>query len=460
MGQPQTETPAPQTVPASVPYAPAPTTPTVTQVPDAKPKAPKAKVQAWYAKPQIVGVAALIVLILLLLGYRFLGPLVLALVVLVVGVIGFFAALAWRHKSRNAARRAAAGGRTPGGRTGGGVGGSGRTGGRMTALRSKLPQALGGTRGRSTGRTASVGSGRSSRNPFSKEARSARAAKRATRTSSGSGDLTGRRGIFGRKPKANSSGSGRSRGSGGSSKIGGGKFGSRSSSSKPKAKSGPRSTVRKVGNLAKAFWGGVKEGAASKTAATSTPKTGAEHLPGSASLPRPRGAAGQPVAPSKPTQTAPAQPEQQNGPRHSAQPNTTGGSTTMSDNMQYADDQSLQRWGANLGGASQAADEVARLFAEAEAAKARFSEVFGKMATQAESELPTSPTLVADVQSVKVRADQAASSDEWRAVAADAEALPATYRREHETDQDRLDSPRGGIAQEKRADVTTATQDN
>ena len=128
--------------------------------------------------------------------------------------------------------------------------------------------------------------------------------------------------------------------------------------------------------------------------------------------------------------------------------------------IQYSDDQSLQRWGANLGGASAAADEVARLYAEAEAAKARFNQVFGKIATQAESELPTSPTLVADVQGVKAKADQAASCDEWRSVAAEAEQLPAVYRREHETDQDRLDAPRGGIAQEKRADVTAATQDN
>lgn len=128
--------------------------------------------------------------------------------------------------------------------------------------------------------------------------------------------------------------------------------------------------------------------------------------------------------------------------------------------MQFADDQSLQRWGANLAGASTAADEVARKYAEAEAARARYQEVLSKIAAQGESELPTSPRLLADVQSVLARASQAASADDWRAVSADAETLPAVFRREHETDVDRLETPRGGHAQERRADITAATQDN
>lgn len=128
--------------------------------------------------------------------------------------------------------------------------------------------------------------------------------------------------------------------------------------------------------------------------------------------------------------------------------------------IQFNDDQSLQRWGANLNGASGAADEVARLYAQAEAARARYQQRFGQVTSQAESDLPASPRLVAEVQAVKSKADQAASADAWRAVAADAEQLPALYRREHETDQDRLDTPRNGIAQERRADVGAAVQDN
>lgn len=128
--------------------------------------------------------------------------------------------------------------------------------------------------------------------------------------------------------------------------------------------------------------------------------------------------------------------------------------------MQYSDDQSLQRAGANLVGAEQAADEVARKFAEAEAAAAEWRSTFGKMRDQFETDLPTSQRLVADVQAVHVRATGAVTADGWRGVAADAAVLPSTYRVEHESDEDRLAAPRTSRAAEKRADVATAEQDN
>lgn len=523
MTQPQTQTPAPQAVPASVPYAPAPT-PQVASVPDPKtPRTRTPKPPAWYRKPQFVAVGGLLLVILLLLGYHFLGPLVLAAIVLALGAVGFFAALAWRRKGRNAA---GAGGRQtpraarPGGlgarlaamragRSTGAVGPvrAGGTAGRLAGLRSKLPRALGGTRARSTGtggpgRSTSSGPGgpgrstRSSRNPFSRTARAVRSEKRAARRStsgagrsiSSGGGAPGKPGSapkkssgggFGRAARGAVAGVGRAARAatrrGGSSKPGASSGGESALRPGGATKPGAKPTTKPTGSkwstssptakateLAKAFWGGVKQGAAPKHAAKPDPKTattgdGRPH--GSKPSPRPRGADGQPTPASKPTQTTPERPATR-GPKHSAGPstNTTGGNT-MTD-IQFSDDQSLQRWGANLGGTSTAADEVARLFAEAEAAKAHFNAIFGRIANQAESELPTSPTLVADVQVVKSKADAAASADEWRAVAADAEQLPARYRREHETDQDRLNSPRVGIAQEKRADVTAATQDN
>lgn len=128
--------------------------------------------------------------------------------------------------------------------------------------------------------------------------------------------------------------------------------------------------------------------------------------------------------------------------------------------IQFNDDQSLQRWGANLKGAEEAAAEVARLYAEAEAAKERFTSTFGKIRDQGETDLPTSDRVVADVQSLHQRATTAHSADEWRSVAADAATLPTTYQREHETDEDRVNAPRKSHAAEMRADVARATQDN
>jgi hypothetical protein len=125
----------------------------------------------------------------------------------------------------------------------------------------------------------------------------------------------------------------------------------------------------------------------------------------------------------------------------------------------YTDDQSLQSWGRNLGGIKDAAAEVARLYAEAEAAKERLNAVVGKMRDQGETDLPASDQVVAEVQSLHQRATAATSADEWRSIVADAETLPGTYRREHETDEDRVHAPRRSLAAEKRADVSHAASE-
>lgn len=191
--------------------------------------------------------------------------------------------------------------------------------------------------------------------------------------------------------------------------------------------------------------------------------------------PDPRAAAGQPTTkpPTEPapkpqpaTTPPPAPPRRVNPtpipkttrPRHAANPDN-GGRSTMSDSMRFSDDQSLQRWGANLKGTEEAATEVARLYAEAEAAAARFKTTFTQIRDQGENALPASNRVVADVQALHHRANNAASADAWRAVAADAGGLPATYQREHETDEDRVRAPRRSLEAEKRADVSRASQD-
>jgi hypothetical protein len=117
-------------------------------------------------------------------------------------------------------------------------------------------------------------------------------------------------------------------------------------------------------------------------------------------------------------------------------------------------DQSLQRWGRNLNCLEEYGDEVAALFRQAEQAAEKYRQVAKKIQEQASSELPVSPRLVAEVEAVTDRAERAASADDWKAVAADAGVLPGLYRMEHETDEDRLDNPRGSQQAEMRADVT------
>lgn len=133
----------------------------------------------------------------------------------------------------------------------------------------------------------------------------------------------------------------------------------------------------------------------------------------------------------------------------------------MTDELQYSDDQSLQRAGRNLRGAEAAAAEVQRLYAQAEAAKAAFNTKFGRISHQFENELPAGARLKAEVEATARQAQAASTADDWRAVAANTASLPAIYTQEHDTDEARLDgSERGGRHKERRADVSYAEQDN
>lgn len=131
----------------------------------------------------------------------------------------------------------------------------------------------------------------------------------------------------------------------------------------------------------------------------------------------------------------------------------------MTNGLTHNEDASLQRWGANLKGAEDAAAEVAAKYQQAEDAAEAFRSTWGKVANQGENELPVSNRVKADVDSITTRAKKAATAAEWRSVGADAATLPAAYQREHETDEDRLNAPRGSRARERRADVSVAEQD-
>ena len=131
---------------------------------------------------------------------------------------------------------------------------------------------------------------------------------------------------------------------------------------------------------------------------------------------------------------------------------------------------SLQGFGRSLDSVPAAADEVAAAFAKAEEAEevarvARlaaaeradlFRRSLGAATTMAGTELPTSAVLNADLQATEERAKRAETSDEWRGVVADAEALAPRYRREHETDIDRVEAPRGGLAVEQAGGAVAA----
>lgn len=127
----------------------------------------------------------------------------------------------------------------------------------------------------------------------------------------------------------------------------------------------------------------------------------------------------------------------------------------------------MQRWGQNLGSVGEAAAQVAKARELAEEAdrvareyEEAFRESYGQVADQGTNgELPTDPRLASEVESVRNRANQATTAEEWRGVAADASTLPTLYGYTHAADEDRLTNPRGGPNTEARADSLVARQD-
>lgn len=486
MTQPATDQ-APRVVSADVPYAPSPSAPPAAVD---KPSTPRRKAPAWYVRPQILAVVALVLVVAELVAFHFLGWLWALVANLVLLIVLFLAALAWRRKGKGGlldrllsglGRGRRGGARS--GRAGGCRWPGGAAGGRRGGLLGKL---TGGRLGRRTGGAAGAGGSGSTggkRGLLSGLRQRATAARtvRAGR-STGAGSSSGRKG-----------GSGRGRGSGA---TGGGPSGSGTPGGRPgrKARAAAKRAERK-GKLQGATGGGNGPGKSGGGSGNSTGRKGRSRKPGGLvdsflkgwrqgatpttkkalgkpagpangttngrpdSTPAPRARTGQPdaTAQRQPTEQTPARPEPAD-PRHAAGPNEEGNDVTTI--PQYSDDMSLQRWGANLRYAEEHAAEVARKYAEAEAYAAEYRRLYGQMAAGAETDMPASARLKADIQAVGQQANTADSADSWRGVANEAATLPTRYQQEHETDEDRLRAPRTSLAAEKRADVTTASQDN
>lgn len=155
-------------------------------------------------------------------------------------------------------------------------------------------------------------------------------------------------------------------------------------------------------------------------------------------------------------------PKPRQAPRHSAGGTTEGGRTPVT--IQHSDDASLQRWGRNIGSIGQALAEVADVDSKAHEAGKTVTAGIRKLAVQGENDQPASKRLVAELDHI-ARSSQRIDDEiealiaQRRALAAQAEALPARYRTDHETDEARLQGERGGRQREKRADVTAAEQD-
>jgi hypothetical protein len=132
--------------------------------------------------------------------------------------------------------------------------------------------------------------------------------------------------------------------------------------------------------------------------------------------------------------------------------------------IDHKDDASLQAWGRSLPTIAPALQEVSKQHTAAAALTAAAADAVTKIANQAQTDLPVSKPLAAEADALAVAlravaADEEALAQRRNALIARAEALPGSYAREHETDEDRLRTPRNGRAAEKRADVQSAEQD-
>lgn len=132
--------------------------------------------------------------------------------------------------------------------------------------------------------------------------------------------------------------------------------------------------------------------------------------------------------------------------------------------VQHQDDVSLQRWGRNLTTVSPAIEELAKGADKHGEVAGAVASAVAKLASQGEDELPAAPTVVAEAQAIaaelrQVEAEQAAAAQKLRSLMGRADALGASYRRNHETDEARLAGERGGRHRERRADVGHAEQD-
>lgn len=407
----------------------------------------RAKKPAWQQHAPVLITLGLLVIVLELIGFSALGWRwwAVANAILLVAIVAL--ALAWRRRGKGGllAALAAAWGRRPrllggaGRGTGRGAPGSTKSGapgsrsGRspLAALRSRLPRFLGGTktgRGNTPGAVGGRGRGRS-QNPR--------------------GGTAGKGGPQRRGPLAGLFGRGNRQGAPGSSRGG------------TAAGRGPGRGSGHSGGKKTPWW---RRNNRKGNTEHSTSDHGLDQKIKAADTKQADKGSAKPTPPSttKPPATpTPTAPQNNAGPRNSAGRPGTGGTMTdpNSGSVAYSDDQSLQAWGANLGGAEGSAAEVAAKYRAAEEAAQRFNNTFGKIRNQGETELPTSNTLMSDIQTIHTRSSNATDSGTWDSISSECGALPSRYRKEHETDEDRINAPRKSLNHEMRADARHAAQD-
>lgn len=132
--------------------------------------------------------------------------------------------------------------------------------------------------------------------------------------------------------------------------------------------------------------------------------------------------------------------------------------------IQHQDDSSLQKWGRNLTTVGPALEEFAKTTDGHAEFAGQLATAVGRLASQGDDELPAAKSVTAEAAAIaaelkQVEAEAAAAAGKLRSLAGRADALGASYRRNHETDEARLAGERGGRHKEKRADVGQAEQD-
>lgn len=132
--------------------------------------------------------------------------------------------------------------------------------------------------------------------------------------------------------------------------------------------------------------------------------------------------------------------------------------------IQHQDDASLQKWGRNLTSVSPALEELAKSTDSQGQVAGAVAAAVSRLAAQGDDELPAAKAVVAETQAIaaelkQIEAEQAAAAQRLRSLMGRADALGASYKRNHEVDEARLAGERGGRHREKRADVTAAEQD-
>lgn len=390
----------------------------------------------WWARPELLAVAGLLLLLAELVVFGLFGWLVWLVANIALVSLLLVVSLACRGKLGELFRRRSAGKGRPGGAGGGrrpGLFGHGRAAGRGAGPGSST--GVGGAGRRRSGLLGGL----------------ANAGRRAAGT--------------GKRVRGAPAGRSRGGGDGGRSPSGN-PHGRRGSPKKPSGSNVGRSDgagPRKIRPL-NSFLRGLKEGAAKGTGTNGAAGPSGKSAP-EKKKPNDDGRGknkpgGDKPSGDKPNTQEPDGPQKTAGKSDAKDEENAKGREKEVPEIEYSADQSLQRWGRNLAGLEEYGEEVARLYQQAEQAAETYRAAATQIRDQAETELPASPMLKAEVEAVTARAQRATNADDWKAVAADAGTLPGRYRQEHETDEDRLNSPRTSQQAEMRADVTSAVQDN